>query len=91
MLSQPTGGGRRVKQQLKLQLLLVNFYLVLAQLQINRAHFSLVFPTQGPFCTQIVVLHFLVLSAANFSAHLEKLDHMRSSSLYPVFQVTNNR
>ena len=41
MLSQPTDGGRRVKQQL----LLVNFYFVLAQFQIYRYLFPLIFPT----------------------------------------------
>ena len=44
---------------LKLFFLLVNFYFVLAQFQIKRACFSLVFPTYVQFCTQIVVLYFL--------------------------------
>ena len=45
-ISQPTDGGSRVKQQqLNSQLLLDNFYFVLAQFHIKRARFSLVFPT----------------------------------------------
>ena len=50
---------------LKSHLLLVNFYFVLSQFHITRAHFSLVFPTYFQFCTKIVVL-FLDFSAANY-------------------------
>ena len=51
-------GGRRVKKQkLKSQLLLVNFYFVLAQFHIRRARFSLVFPTYVLFCTEMLVLY----------------------------------
>ena len=47
-------------------LLLVHYYLVLAQFQIKRAHFSLVFPTCVQFCTQNVVPFFMTYSAAIF-------------------------
>ena len=39
MISQPTDGGKIVKQQLKSQLILVNFYFVLPQYHIKRACF----------------------------------------------------
>ena len=90
MLYQPTCGGRRVKQKLKSQFLLVNFYFVLARFQIKRALFSLVFPTYIKFCTQIVVLFLEPFQKPTFLSRLEKLAHIISSSLSTVFQVINN-
>ena len=59
--------GRRVKQQLKSQLLLVNFYFVLPQFQIKRACFSFVFPAYVQLCTHNLALYFFrTYSAANF-------------------------
>ena len=58
MIYQPKDGGRIVKQ-LKSHLLLVHIYLFLAQFQIERACFSLVFLTYVQFFTQIAVLYFL--------------------------------
>ena len=46
------------QQQLKSQLLLVNFYFVLAQFQIKRARFSLVFTTYVQFCKKNLVPYF---------------------------------
>ena len=61
IISQPKDIRRVVKQQqqLKSQLILVNFYFVLAQFQIKIARFSMVFTTYVQFCTHIVVLYFL--------------------------------
>ena len=37
-------------------MLLVDFHFFLAQFQISKAFFNLVFPTYVPFCSQIVVI-----------------------------------
>ena len=73
MLSQPIGDERRVKQKIKSNLLLGNFYSVLAQFQIKRAHFFLVFPAYVLFCTKILALYlFRQYSAATFFRLLQK-------------------
>ena len=72
------------------QLLLVNFYFIFSQFQINRARFSLVFPTYIQFCTQIVVIFLEPFQQPNFLADLEESAHILSSVLPTVFQVINN-
>ena len=74
---------------LKSQLLLVNFYFVLPQLQINRALFSLVFTTYVQFCTHIVVI-FSSFWQPTFLADLKKLAHVLISIMSTVLQVTIN-
>ena len=74
--------GYRRHCTLKSQLLLVNFYFVLPQFHIKRAHFSFVFPTYVQFLTQIVVPYFLEpFQQSIVLAHLKSLAHMLSSSL----------
>ena len=82
---------RRPDTQLKPHLLLVSFYFVLAQFQINKSRFSLVFPTYVQFCTKLLVLSFLEpFRQPTFLADLKKSVHMIIRSLSTVFQVTNN-
>ena len=90
MISQPLGGGRRVKQQFKSHLPLVNFYLISAKFQIKRARFSLVFPTCVQFCTQILLLCILDVFSSQFLDDLKKLAHIIISRLSVIFQVTKN-
>ena len=66
---------------LKSHLILVNFYFVSSQFQIKRAHFSLVFPTNVQFCTQIVVLYFF---KSLFSSQLFKL----TSKIWPTCSIS---
>ena len=56
----------RVNGTLKSQFLLINFYCVLPHSHINRALFSLVFPTCVLFSTQIVALKFFSFLASIF-------------------------
>ena len=91
IISQTTYGGRRAKQQLKLQLLLVHFYFVSEQFQIRIYHFSLVCPTYVLFSTQIEVLFLQTLFSSQFLSHINNSSHMLSSSLSTYFRVTNNR
>ena len=51
--------GSRQHCTLKAQLILIHFYFYFYQFQINRARFSLIFPTDVQFFTQIAVLCFL--------------------------------
>ena len=84
--------GSRRHFTLKSKLLQVNFYFVLAKFHIMKALFSLVFPTYVPFCTHLVVPYcFKPFQKPTFFALLEKSDHMISSSLSTVLQVTNNQ
>ena len=63
--------GYRQHCTLQLQFLLVNFYFVLAQFQINRARFYLLFPTFVQFFTQIVAL-LLSLFSSHFNISPQK-------------------
>ena len=66
MIIQSIDSVRIFKQQLKSQLQLVNFYVVLAQFQIKIARFSLVLTTHVLFCTQIVVLKTITPFSSQF-------------------------
>ena len=50
VISQPTGGRRKFKQQIKSHLKLVNYCFILAQFQIKRDYFFLVYSTFIQFC-----------------------------------------
>ena len=52
--------GSRQHFTLKPHFLLVDFYFILGQFQIERAWFPLVFLTHVQICTQIVVPNFLI-------------------------------
>ena len=67
------------------------FDFVLPQFQINRPHFSFVFPTYVQFYTQIAVRFLKDFQHPTFLANLEKSAHMLSRSLYTIFQVTTNQ
>ena len=75
---------------LKSQLLLDNFYLFLPQFQIKTAHFSLVFPTYVQLCTQFIVICLEPFQKPTYLVHLKNSAQMLSSSMFTVFQVTNN-
>ena len=89
MISQPADGERRFKQQLKSQLLLVNFYFVLAQFQIKMDRFSLVFPTYVPFITKIAVL-FLSLFSRQIFKLTSKIWPTCSAAVCPPFSVSTS-
>ena len=78
MISQPTDGGRIVKQPPNSQLLLVNLF-TFSQFQIKRAHFSLAFTTYDIFCKQIVDF-FKPFQQTNILSHLRNSYHVLSSS-----------
>ena len=85
MISQPTDNGEI--KQLKSHFLLVNFNFILAQFQIKRAHFSLVFPTYVQFCTQIVVPFLEPIQQPIFLAFLKKSACMPIGSQIAYTQV----
>ena len=80
-----------------MQLLLFHFYSVLAQFHIKRAHFTLIFPTNVLFLTEIPVLYFRDFLAANVSSpHLRVVPHAQYKPvhLFPSQQQAieiNNR
>ena len=90
MIYKPTYGGRIVKQQLKSQLILVNFCFVLNQFQIKIANFYEVFPTCVQFFTQTVVLYyFRAFSEANiFSSPQKFVPHAQQQ---PIHRFTSNQ
>ena len=69
---------------------MVNLYFVLAQFHINRARFSLAFPTYVHLFTQIAVPFFKPFQPPIYLAHPEKSARMLSSSLSKIYQVINN-
>ena len=71
-------------------MLLDNFYLFLPQFQIKTAHFSLVFPTYVQLCTQFIVICLEPFQKPTYLVHLKNSAQMLSSSMFTVFQVTNN-
>ena len=83
--------GSEQQYTLNSQLLLVNFF-GLAQFQINKGCFYLIFTTYVLFCTQIAVLFIFraFLAAKSFSSP-QKFGP--NSQQHPVhhFQVTNNQ
>ena len=91
MIYQTTYGGRRYKQKLKWQLLLVHLYFVWSQFQTKRARFSLVFLTYVQFCSQIIFRFLVSFFWPKYLSHLEKSAHIISGSLSTVFLFTYNR
>ena len=90
MISQPIGGRRIVKQQLKSQLLLVNFHFFFPNFILIELVVPWYFIHTFSYVHKFQYCVFRAFSAANFLAHLKNSAHMLIISLYTIFQVTNN-
>ena len=70
--------------KIKSYLLLVHFYIVLAQFQIKIASFSSIFTIYVSFCTQIVVPFFILFNRQCFYLSSEIRHTFQSTSKQPL-------